>query len=265
VSRYHTPEQKAAHAAYNRRYNAEHREARNAHSAEMYRTESPERRAIREAKGKAWRAAHPEAGAEAATRYRAKNKDAISAKSREQRRAETPEQREARLAHRREEKKKRTPEQIEAEAAYNREWAKTNREARNAYQRRLLQDLTPEQREARAARVKQWQKMNPEAVAVRKRANKIMRKGAPGRHTANDILELLERQGYRCAAPHCGVDILRNYHVDHIVPLARGGSNWPDNLQVLCPTCNMSKKATPMDEWLARLPSVCPVDPTIID
>jgi 5-methylcytosine-specific restriction endonuclease McrA len=243
---------RAIKTAYNRQYNEKHREARSAHAAEMYRNETPERRAIRTAKTKEWRAKHPEAGAEVARRHRAKHGDAIYAKRREQRRTEAPEERAIRLALRREQKNKQTPAQREANRTYLQEWEKANREARNAYQKERRQNWTPEQREARDAYVRQWHKANPEAVASYKRALKIMRRGAVGRHTKDDILGLLERQGYRCAAPHCGIDILRNYHVDHIVPLSRGGSNWPDNLQVLCPRCNMSKSAATMEEWLIR-------------
>jgi 5-methylcytosine-specific restriction endonuclease McrA len=32
-------------------------------------------------------------------------------------------------------------------------------------------------------------------------------------------------------------------HVDHILPLALGGDNRRKNIQLLCPTCNLSKGA----------------------
>ena len=35
-----------------------------------------------------------------------------------------------------------------------------------------------------------------------------------------------------------------NIHKDHIWPLAKGGTDWPENIQFLCDDCNLSKSAT---------------------
>lgn len=37
--------------------------------------------------------------------------------------------------------------------------------------------------------------------------------------------------------------------VDHIVPLAAGGSSEPDNLCAACGSCNSSKRDRPVHEW----------------
>jgi len=39
--------------------------------------------------------------------------------------------------------------------------------------------------------------------------------------------------------------------VDHILPRSRGGTDHPDNLQLLCSGCNRSKGAKTMAEWMA--------------
>jgi len=60
-----------------------------------------------------------------------------------------------------------------------------------------------------------------------------------------DIIAAMQRIGGRCAA--CGDE--DNLEVDHILPVARGGTNNADNLQMLCKPCNMSKGAKTMEEW----------------
>ena len=45
----------------------------------------------------------------------------------------------------------------------------------------------------------------------------------------------------------------RAFDVDHIVPQSRGGTNHPDNLQLLCSHCNRVKGDRPQEYLLARL------------
>jgi 5-methylcytosine-specific restriction endonuclease McrA len=70
-------------------------------------------------------------------------------------------------------------------------------------------------------------------------ARRARQKAAEGRFTAADIRALETRQRGKCAC--CGKK--RNLAVDHIVPLAKGGTNWPNNLQLLCTSCNCAKGA----------------------
>ncbi|MBI2764838.1 MAG: HNH endonuclease [Chloroflexi bacterium] len=49
---------------------------------------------------------------------------------------------------------------------------------------------------------------------------------------------MLERDGHRCVA--CGVTGVR-FEVDHVVPLAAGGSNEPANLRTLCIPCHRDR------------------------
>ena len=53
---------------------------------------------------------------------------------------------------------------------------------------------------------------------------------------------LLEASSGRCTI--CGVPLTsENMHVDHILPLAEGGSNHPLNLQAACEPCNLGKSS----------------------
>ncbi len=82
--------------------------------------------------------------------------------------------------------------------------------------------------------------------AIRRRAMKVK---APGHFYQSDIDSLLDKQKEICAAPHCNTSLSITFHIDHRKPLSRGGSNWPKNLQLLCPFCNDSKGSKTMEEW----------------
>lgn len=60
-----------------------------------------------------------------------------------------------------------------------------------------------------------------------------------GRSRATVIDDLIARDGDGCR--RCGAGA--PYHVDHVRPLAMGGSNNTVNLQLLCPPCNLGKGA----------------------
>ena len=63
---------------------------------------------------------------------------------------------------------------------------------------------------------------------------------------------LFGRQEGRCGG--CKVEFLfRIMEVDHVVPRSRGGSDHPENLQLLCPNCNRVKGDRDMAYLVARL------------
>lgn len=52
---------------------------------------------------------------------------------------------------------------------------------------------------------------------------------------------VLDRDNSQCRS--CGkTDLVASLQIDHIIPLAQGGSNDISNLQTLCSTCNQRKK-----------------------
>lgn len=64
---------------------------------------------------------------------------------------------------------------------------------------------------------------------------------AEGFHIAEDIIEIRKRQKDRCAHPWCRKKLRGKGHKDHRIPLTKGGTNWPWNIQLLCNFCNISK------------------------
>jgi len=91
-----------------------------------------------------------------------------------------------------------------------------------------------------------WSANNKDKVAANSRVQGAKRRGASGRFTKRDIETILKAQRGKCAYfKICGMRLPRGavYHVDHILAIARGGTNDPSNVQVLCPDCNMKKGA----------------------
>lgn len=129
------------------------------------------------------------------------------------------------------------------------------REAHREYLREKALEHYRQNKEKRLVSMRQWQRenrskimetrrvyvsANKEAIAAGKRLYKARKRNAEGKHTGEDVKRLMVLQRKRCA--NCGTDISSDYHVDHVIPLSKGGGNGADNIQLLCPTCNIRKK-----------------------
>ena len=65
------------------------------------------------------------------------------------------------------------------------------------------------------------------------------RAAAAGCYTVADVEKLRSYQNDKCV--YCSKTLNGEGHLDHIVALINGGSNWPSNLQLTCNTCNLKK------------------------
>ncbi len=107
-----------------------------------------------------------------------------------------------------------------------------------------------------AATQKQY-RQTPKGKATDK-ANRQNRRVAKlnngGKHTGKQILALFDLQSGKC--PYCESKLYKSgngkYHIDHVIPLSKSGSNDISNIQLLCPKCNMSKKDKLPEEFAAN-------------
>ena len=83
-----------------------------------------------------------------------------------------------------------------------------------------------------------WKEANPEKIRDYNRAYRA-RKAANGVHTVTPR-DLARLAAAPCAHAHLG-DCHGPTHVDHVVPIARGGAHGIGNLQALCARHNTSK------------------------
>lgn len=126
----------------------------------------------------------------------------------------------------------------------NKQWKLNNPEKaqqmnRDGYQRN---------REARLQHSRVYRKNNPESARLASHRRKALRRNAQGRVTAQDIRTMKKAQRSRCY--YCKAKFVNDkYHVDHVIPLSRGGSNSPENLVLACPSCNLSKHNKMPHEW----------------
>ncbi len=93
-----------------------------------------------------------------------------------------------------------------------------------------------------------WWRNHPELRRAKDQRRRARKKSADGDFTPEDIARIYTSQEGRCA--YCNIELNGVYHIDHIYPLSRGGSNWPSNLACACPKCNLSKSDKTLEEWL---------------
>jgi hypothetical protein len=137
--------------------------------------------------------------------------------------------------------------------ACRREWRATNQEKVKAARKRYndknrikVAESTKKWRSANPEKLKEsnakWHAANPHARQVITQ-NYRARKRADGmKLSPNLAARLFSLQRGKCACG-CAQPLGDDYHLDHIMPLALGGTNRDDNIQLLRATCNQQKHA----------------------
>lgn len=126
-------------------------------------------------------------------------------------------------------------------------WQRKRRETHREDVRQQNRASYARHKEHYAAYNKMYRRQNRDIVNAAASRHKARKLAAEGNHTGDDIKRQYEQQRGKCY--YCGKKVGKNYHVDHVVPLSRGGSNGPDNLVIACPSCNISKRDKLPHEW----------------
>ena len=142
-----------------------------------------------------------------------------------------------------------------ARYAAQRRWIARNRAKHVRYQWGYRQ----ENRDALRKKDREFYQRHRERWKAYYHRRRSRERGVPGHFTPRDVARLWHRQRGECA--RCGARFGKRledggFHIDHIAPLSRpelNPTNWPRNLQLLCETCNCSKKSRTPAEFTLYL------------
>lgn len=138
-------------------------------------------------------------------------------------------------------------------AAYGRDWRKRNPEKTRRDKKRYRSKPNGENR---AASNQKYYLANRELVMARSNLKKMKRRALTrgvegGNVTPADRASIFERQKGKCW--WCPALLDSAFHLDHVIPLSKGGPHVLGNLVASCPQCNKAKAAKMPWEFAGRL------------
>jgi len=124
-----------------------------------------------------------------------------------------------------------------------------NKAAKQEYDRKYRASQDPQ---FALDRAKAWREANPEKRAAISMNYKCRRRAwLEGGPTGAELAAWIAAQEKVCT--YCSSECANEFHVDHFMPLAKGGAHALENLRISCPPCNRKKNAKLPDQWLAEL------------
>ena len=119
---------------------------------------------------------------------------------------------------------------------YHKKYAEKRRKEHPEYEKKWRKEHPNNCKESQ----KKWRGKNMDRVIFLNEERRTRKKEAIGNFTFGEW-ELLKKQyGYCCpSCRKCEPEI--KLTIDHIVPLSKGGSNYIENIQPLCRSCNSKK------------------------
>lgn len=107
-------------------------------------------------------------------------------------------------------------------------------------------------KERRYAEYKEYRKANPDKMRIRDYNRSCLEKSA-GKLTVKTLQEVYEANIKKYGTLTCYLCLepieFKKDHLEHKIPLSRGGTNRKENLDIACNKCNLSKKNKTESEY----------------
>lgn len=103
-------------------------------------------------------------------------------------------------------------------------------------------------REHLAEKKREWRQNNPELATQHDRNRRARKVQAEGSFTTKQFASLCNQHDNHCLC--CGRKSIK-LTPDHVIPLSRGGTDYIENIQPLCKSCN-SRKGTKTTDYRQR-------------
>jgi len=103
-----------------------------------------------------------------------------------------------------------------------------------------LKSYYEDNKEVLLENMRTYSKENPVISKACKQRHRALKRGATGSFTAEQIQARFDYFDNECR--YCSKDLSEEVTtIDHMIPLSRGGTNWPSNLVPACASCNSRK------------------------
>lgn len=201
------------------------------------------------ARSAAWRKENPERNRANIARWEAENADRLKTKKAEYRAANFDKEKAANAAWALKNRERKLANMAAWRKA-NPDRAKTSIKAWNSANKDRLRLARKAWAAANPEKVKaygyKWRLKNPDVARICKQNRRSRLKQSGGRLSRGLVERLFNLQRGLCAC--CKQPLGGDYHLDHRMPLALGGSNSDENMQLLRKRCNLQKNAShPID------------------
>lgn len=130
--------------------------------------------------------------------------------------------------------------------AYQKKWNSENKKKCLGYYAKWKNNNPEAYKEIK----RRWREENSDAVRTYC-VNRRRMLQASGKISKDIAKRLMVLQKSKCVC--CGTRIDKEYHLDHNMPIALGGSNTDDNIQLLCKSCNLKKHAKHPVDYMQSL------------